>query len=250
MQHCFTREIKSDLLALDQLFKKSLSPWWDDLYVYVDKLRDDFTFNILPATVICSYRHLGLNKSISVAMANLFKIVYLGNRVHLLVKDEEEGQTHGQELQFTVLIGDYILGKILQLLLEAGVDGFLDDFAAMICEINEGLIIQYKTEGELLQVLKMTRASLYSTAFFTGARLAGLERNWVEGFKEIGHNLGMGLEILYGLGQAQESASYLLIVKSLLQNFDKHFRPRDAFLEKILSEALANVTVASSIAVG
>lgn len=245
MNFTFARDMQGDLLAVDSLFKKSLFPWWDDISIYIDNMDADFTFNMLPAMVIAAYRNLGLNKELNLAMANLFKTIYFANRIHVLIKDDEEGQLQNQELQFTILIGDYIFGRILKLLLEAKADRLLKIFSAMMCEMNEGLVVQYKLDGDLQQTLAMTRASLYSSAFITAAQMAGLEENKIVIYGEIGRNLGMALEIKYNYGQ--DNRGYLYEAERLLEQFNTS---KTTPIHSVIKDLLRDVTSFDAVAVG
>ena len=219
MEYILTREMKVDLLQVDDIFKQSLTPWWDEIYVYVQKLDEDRSFQLLPAIVINAYRHLGLERELSLQMANLFKTLYFASKIHVLIKDDAEGQEQNQEMQFAILIGDYIFGKVLSLLLQLRVEKLLDIFASMICEINEGLIVEYKLDGGLYEILSRTKAPLYSNAFYSAAELAGMTEAVAGMYGQIGYNLGMALELMFVCGQ--KDLSYLDQTEQLLAQFHK-----------------------------
>jgi geranylgeranyl pyrophosphate synthase len=235
VEDIFARELQIDLHEVDELFKKSLLPWWDDIANYVYKMTDDKSFNMLPAVVLAAYRKLGIERDLSLKMANMFKTMHLASRIHVLVKDDEEGQKVNQEMQFTILIGDYIFGKVLSLLYEYKVDMLLNIFATMICDINEGLIVEYKLDGSPDDVLARTKAPLYSSAFLTAAELAGLSQEKKDTYGLIGHNLGMALELKYIHGQ--NGLGYLEQAEQLLAQFPRGFTADDPVLENIMRES-------------
>ncbi|MEA1961044.1 MAG: hypothetical protein U9N81_07175 [Bacillota bacterium] len=217
MGFLFTGDMKADLKEVNQAFHESLKPWWDELSVYLERVKQDLTFNLLPAVTIVAYRQVGLSRETTIAMANLFKTIYFANWIHGLVKDEEEGQKYHQPLQFTILIGDYISGRILKLLLEAGASHLLEDFSKMMCSINEGLVIEHKLNGENLVVLDKTRGSLYATVFRTAGELAGLNWHVLNIYEELGHNLGMAMELTFCMqGQAKD---FIGKTESLFERF-------------------------------
>jgi hypothetical protein len=222
MEFIFTREIKADLLAVDDIFKRSLLPWWDEIDIYARKMDGDLSFQMLPAMVISAYQCLGLERELYIQMANLYKTINFANKIHVMVKDEEEGQEHNQELQFTILIGDYIFGKVFSLLLETRADKLLDSFTAMICEINEGFIVEYKLNANLQEILVRTRAPLYKNAFESAAQLAELAPEITEMYGELGHNLGMALELVYVHEQKQDAGQYLVEAEQMLQSLSRH----------------------------
>lgn len=235
MKYVFSRDMHADLWSVDRMFQHSLDSWWDELITDINEMEGDPTFNVLPAATVIAYRNLGLGKELSVAMANIFKTLYFASYIHATVKDCEEGQEHDQRLQFTILIGDYIFGRILKLLLEAEADNLLDDFSQMMCEISEGMMLEFKTDSSVEVVLQKTRGSLYSTAFLTAARMARLDKEQTRNYEEIGYHLGLALELMY----KQENTlaeHYRLEVETLIEEFGLDFEDTAYILEPFVQE--------------
>ena len=113
MNLLFTRDLKTELADLEQVFKHSLLPWWDNIDNYVKKLQNDLTWVILPPAVMSIYQYTGHSRQLSISMSSIFRNCYLAHRIHGLVKDDEEGQQYDQDLQFNILLGDYISGRVL-----------------------------------------------------------------------------------------------------------------------------------------
>lgn len=217
MKYIFTTEMQADLLEVDQCFVKSLMPWWEDLAVYVPQVQEDLGFQVLPAMVINAYSYVGLERDLAIRLANMFKTVYFASKIHVLIGDDQEGQQHNQELQFTILIGDYIFGRVLKLLLETHTDQLLHLFASMICEINEGLIVKYKLEANLEEVLAQTRAPFYHCAFLSAAKMAGMVPDQAEIYGQIGKSLGMALELSFNEDEKAKGGVYLMEAEQLLE---------------------------------
>jgi hypothetical protein len=239
MDFIFTGSMRADLQEVENSFKISLLPWWDDIVQYIPKMEADMSFRVVPAMVINAYRGLGLKRDLTIQMANMFKTIYFASKIHVLIKDDREGQVHNQELQFTILIGDYIFGRVLKLLLEAHVDQLLDMFAHMICKINEGLIIEYKMAAglPLREILAQTRGPLYYYAFLSAAQLGDLSPDQSERYAQIGFNLGMFLE-LQGIDQPTGSGAHFLTeARRLLALTDDCQMPGRAVLEELVQVA-------------
>lgn len=192
----FTRDLSSELLDVDGVFKTSVLPWWEEIQTYVELIRLDHNWKALPAIVFSVYRGTGLNREFCISMANIFKILYLSVFIHELIKDDEEGQEYNQDLQFSILIGDYMFGRILALLIEAEADMLLPIFADMICEINEGMVERYKLGPDPQKFVPSIRASFYKTAFLTAACCAGKNREEQVYFEEAGYKLGLAVEFI------------------------------------------------------
>jgi len=244
MEFIFNKDIQTDLQEVDKTFRSSLVPWWDEISAYMPKIDKDLGFRILPVMVINAYRSLGLEKDLAIQMANLFKTIDFASKIHVMVKDDDEGQKHNQEMQFTILIGDYIFGRVLKLLVETRTDHLLNMFATMIGTINEGLIIQHEFKSGLEQTLVQTRAPLYFNAFLSAAKMADLPPDTAEVYGEIGHNLGIALELTFVHGQKGVGQAYLDKTKNLLQLLNKNENRRFQSLENLIHQMDKNWEVA------
>ena len=135
------------MLEIENIFNESLQPFNADIEDFTDYLQADPLWKNIQEFVLMTYEYFGLDRDLAIKIAVIFKMAYLANYIHESVKDDEEGQIYNQKLQFTILIGDYLFGKIMSLLLEAGGDELVSIFADMLAEINEGLIIKYKIDS-------------------------------------------------------------------------------------------------------
>lgn len=196
------RDLKYDLEEVNRLVRNRLLPWWDGIQAYVSKASEEPTWEQLPAAVVAIYGYLGQQRAFSLKMAAIFRMTHLASVIHESVGDDEDGQSYDQDMQFTILIGDYIFGAILKMLVESDSDHLLDVFSDTIGQINEGLAMKYKLNLAPDQYLPKTRASLYQAAFTTAARLRGISSEAIGWYTKLGFHIGMGLEghALPGLG--------------------------------------------------
>jgi len=236
MKFIFSRDLKYEILDVDKAFKKSLFPWWEDISVYLERLEDDITWNSIPVLVLSIYKFQGFDRSLTIQMANLFKMIYFANSIHAFVKDDSEGQEHNRELQFNILIGDYIFGRILKLLHEAKVDKLLQIFSEMICEINEGMVMKHKLSAGYKQVLAKTKASIYSTAFLTAAELSNVEDEEKELFRQLGYNLGMSIELPSNDASQNEIMEFINKSEYLFRELNQQKNAANSSLEEIIKE--------------
>lgn len=236
MNSVFSREIKADLPEVDQKFRDSLLPWWDDMSVYYNQMQDDFTWRVLPAVVLNIYKHFGHNRSLSIAMASIFKTIYFSNCIHAVIKDDEEGQQHDDVLQFAILIGDYIFGTVLKSLVQSGTTNLVGVLSDMMCELNEGMVLKYKLAAEPKKVLEKTRAPLYGTAFLTAARLSGQTREDQESYYQMGHNLGMSIELIGTHEHLQDARHYIHKAEILMGRCNHYAGKPSTVMEKAIRE--------------
>lgn len=234
MNDVFTREYQSELHDVDEIFKNGLMPWWDDVCDYLCRLEKDYTWENLPGLVLCIYRYLGLNTKISILMADIFKTVYFANTIHTFIADDEEGQEHNQELQFNILIGDYAFGRILKLLVEAKAVKMLKDFSDMMSEINEGLVLKHKLNAGQHQTIRKTKAPLYATAFFTAAKLSGVDEASHDLYRHMGYNLGMAIELMGNPRLRAEAQVYVHKSEEIFEEINKRNNILNSTLERVI----------------
>lgn len=236
MKLTLTRDLKTEILEVDKAFINSLAPWWDNIYGYLNKLEDDSTWNIIPTIVLGIYKYLGIDKYVSISMAGIFKMFYFANSIHGFIRDDREGQKHDRQLQFDILIGDYIYGCILKKLLDLDSDRFLGIFSGMMCEINEGMIVRYKLGADYHDAVKKTKAPLYATAFLTAAEFSGAKDERKNLYKQLGYNLGMSIELLNCYAFEQEAQAYIHKSCELFRYLNQKNRVANSGLERLIKE--------------
>lgn len=233
----FSWELEKDVLEIENIFNESLQPFNADIEDFTDYLQADPLWKNIQEFVLMTYEYFGLDRDLAIKIAVIFKMAYLANYIHESVKDDEEGQIYNQKLQFTILIGDYLFGKIMSLLLEAGGDELVSIFADMLAEINEGLIIKYKIDSYSDQVIRRTKASYYSYTFLTAARLAGINgEEDLHNINDLGANLGIIMYLLYNKGSYEQIRKHILQVHQLFDLVNKDMKVVNSHLEKSLKE--------------
>lgn len=229
-------EIKGELAEVEKMFRDNFSPWWNYMNIYIDSLQDDLTWNIMPVVVLSVNKYFSLDRRVSIALATVFKSVYFSNHVHLLIKDDEEGQIHDNNLQFAILTGDYIYGTILKTLVRAGASNLLGAFSDLISELNEGMVLKYKLAASPVAVMAKTRAPFYANAFLFAASLSGQTAENQEAYRQLGYNLGMSLELLGMSNQLQEARKYVHNTEILIKRCNDFTARPNAFLESVISK--------------
>lgn len=236
MKCVFSGEIKGDIVEVEKSFRDNLLPWWNDIAVYYNRIQDDLTWRVLPAVVLSVYKHFGLDRALSVAMASMFETVYFSNSIHALIKDDDEGQVHDNELQFAILVGDYIFGTVLKSLVRSKNTSLVGIMADMMCELNEGMVLQNKLGANRTQVLEKTRAPLYGTAFLSAARLSGQTFENQEIYRQMGHNLGMSIELLGNKQSHKDTRPFIQNDEVLMDRCNNYASKPSALLENVIRD--------------
>lgn len=236
MNLIFTRDLKTELADLEQVFKHSLLPWWDNIDNYVNRLKNDLTWTILPPVVMSIYKYTGHNRQLSIAMSNIFRNCYLAHRIHALIKDDEEGQQHDQELQFNILIGDYLFGYVLKALVDTRADSQVNDFSKMIADVNQGMLVKHKLNGSCAEVTEKTRAPFYATAFLTAAQLAGYDSEICRSYHQMGFHFGMSVEMGQDPALKQQAQFHVHECEKLFLKINKRNNISNSNLEKAIKD--------------
>ncbi len=235
MDRLITRELNNELIELDRVFKETINPWWDSTYSYYQQLIYDITWKALPPVITAAYRYLGCEGQV-ITFTNIFRTAYFAHHIHASVRDDKEGQKHNREMQFSILIGDYFFGRLLKLLVEADNKKILVPFAAMICSMNEGMVIKHKIDAKDNQVVEKTKAPIYATAFLSAAINAEKDAEFCEIYRQLGFNLGMCIELSYDNNLHSMALQYLFRTEGIFKQIDKEYHGKNNLLENVINE--------------
>ena len=155
---------------------------------------DELDQTVHPAIVLAVSRACGDQRPESEALASIVQFIFMANRVHKLMNDDQE---LAEELrQFPVLVGDLLYGKFFLELCRVKLLQFLDPLAQVIGLKSQGGISRWLARekrlgsDELLQIIELENASLTALAARLSAELAGVsipEQRQMEAFgREIG----------------------------------------------------------------
>lgn len=232
----FAEHYRKDLQMIQKDFEKALSPWWNDLKPKFDCFKDDFTFTLLPALSLAIDDYLDLSRNTSLAMANIVRVFYFGHHIHESVPDDEEKNGREAEVQFSILVGDYILGKVLHLLTEAELEMLLDIFAEMIAEMNEGLVVKYHFKPDYIDMLTRSRMPLYASLALSAATVAKQPEHRKLLFKDLGFHYGMAAELMDQGGFLKEAHWHLFHCEEIFGQINKCPSYINSSLEKAIRD--------------
>lgn len=175
---------------------------------------DELDQTVHPAIVLAVSRACGDQGPKSEALASIVQFIFMANRVHKLMNDDQD---LAEELrQFPVLVGDLLYGKFFLELCRVKLLQFLDPLAKVIGLKSQGGISRWLAReerlgrDELLQIIELENASLTALAARLSAELAGVSipvQRQMEAF---------GLEIGLAWGAWRERME-LTVVQSILQ---------------------------------
>ena len=159
---------------------------------------------VLAATHLCNYqgaRHHHLAATV--------EFIHTATLLHDDVVDES-AQRRGRatanllwDNKSSVLVGDYLFARAVQLMVECGSLRVLDILSNASATIAEGEVLQLSTaqnidttEDQYLRVIRGKTAALFSAATEAGAVLAGAPENHVQALFSYGDALGVSFQIV------------------------------------------------------
>jgi len=158
---------------------------------------------------------LEVGEKLGVAKEKLYKIseiiayIYLAHEIHRRVLDETV-PSERKEIQYRVLMGDYMYGNFFRELAKADLLQYLAPLARIILDINEAALLGYEQQNNFRD-----ERIFMGQSFALLGDMAGLPRDTVQELTNFGEKLG---EILARLDQKDFKAEVEL--KSLLKNID------------------------------
>ena len=158
----------------------------------------------LEAAKICGYS----KGSRDVNLAACVELIHAATLMHDDVIDKSEIRRGEKTInsiwgnQSSILVGDYLLSRCFEMMVEDGNLEILKLLSSTSAEISQGEILQLQHKGEIdmleetyLKIISAKTASLFSAATKVGSILAKKENKIKEALKFYGKNLGLTFQI-------------------------------------------------------
>jgi len=156
---------------------------------------DELDRTVNPAIVLAVSGSCADQDRKSEALAGIIQFIFMANKVHRLMKDDDD---LAEELrQFPVLVGDLLYGKFFLELCREKLLLFLDPLAQVMGTMSQGGISRWlsrdkKLSGdELLQIVELESASLTGLAARLSAELAGVSLPLQNKLESFGWEMGL-----------------------------------------------------------
>ena len=158
----------------------------------------------LGAARLCGYTNGGRDINLSACV----ELIHAATLMHDDVIDNGEirrGKKTINKLwgnQSSILVGDYLLSRCFEMMVEDGDLDVLKLLSATSAEISQGEILQLQHNKEVdmleetyLKIISWKTASLFAAATKTGAILSGSENKIQDALQSYGKNLGLTFQI-------------------------------------------------------
>ncbi len=158
----------------------------------------------LGAAKICGYT----KGSRDVNLAACVELIHAATLMHDDVIDNSEIRRGKKTLnsiwgnQSSILVGDYLLSRCFEMMVEDGNLEILKLLSSTSAEISQGEVLQLQHKGEIdmleetyLKIISAKTASLFAAATKVGSILSGQEKKIKEALEFYGKNLGLTFQI-------------------------------------------------------
>lgn len=203
----------------------------------------DRTDQILrPACVLSVAGHFKCKGSQAVAMAAIIQLIFLADRIHSAVpEDEEPGKSEitdpRDSSQLPVLVGDYLYGRFFTTLSEEDILEYLEPLARMICVINEGGIQRSKavhqgdhSQQSLVRIIEKESGLFMAESCRISASMGGATPDQEKLLWDFGFNLGMAYGVMREPDCHELSAEYVARARAALGGLEE-----DIFVNQLVS---------------
>ncbi|KGK91735.1 geranylgeranyl pyrophosphate synthase [Desulfosporosinus sp. HMP52] len=156
---------------------------------------NELDHNVSPAIVLAVSGSCTEDNDKSEALAGIIQFIFMANKVHKLMKDDED--LPEERRQFPVLVGDLLYGKFFLELCREKLLIYLDPLAQVMGTMSQGGISRWLSRDkdlsgdELLKIIALESASLTGTAARLSAELAGVSLPLQKKLESFGWELGL-----------------------------------------------------------
>lgn len=202
------RPIKADMNTFEAKFKEALAskiPLLDRITHYIVKRKGK---QLRPMLVFLSAKLIGEVSESTYRAASLVELMHTATLVHDDVVDDANMRRGFFSInalwknKVAVLVGDFLLSKVLLLAVENREHDLLEIVATAVREMSEGELLQIEkarkldiTEDIYFEIIRQKTASLISSCCGVGAASATNDKNVVDKMKEFGNLLGIAFQI-------------------------------------------------------
>ena len=200
--------IDEDFVKVDELINKQVISEIDripDISNHIINLGGKRLRPILTLTTakICNYRG-----SMHIKLAAAVELMHTATLLHDDVVDESDirrGKSASHKIwdnKSSILVGDFLLGKAFQLMVETKSLECLKNLSNASARIAEGEVMQLiasdnikTTEDQYMKIIESKTAELFSTACVVGALISKSKEEEIDALISFGKNLGIAFQL-------------------------------------------------------
>ncbi|MDE0114229.1 MAG: polyprenyl synthetase family protein [Albidovulum sp.] len=203
-------DLRSDLDATSNTIleqaNSTLAPRIGDVSAHLFKAGGK---RIRPILTLAAATALGYRGELHVQAAAAVEFIHMATLLHDDVIDESDQRRKRPTANLlwdnrsSILVGDFLLARALQLLVELGSGKVLEALSAAAVSIAEGEILQLSTARSLQvdettyrKIIEGKTSALFAAAAESGGAVGGADSEQLSALREFGHALGISFQIV------------------------------------------------------
>jgi octaprenyl-diphosphate synthase len=201
--------VGESLVAVEELFRRQLASPIDLIDEIGQFVTEGGGKRVRPTLHLLAARLCGYRGEHDVVLGTVVELIHCATLIHDDIIDEATTR-RGQESanrhwgnDVTVLFGDYMFAKAMQLALRAGSLQVMDKLADVTLRMTEGEMLQTRYVGQLdlsveqyLELVEKKTAALFSCCCELGGMLAGSPPERIAALGRYGRHLGMAFQLV------------------------------------------------------
>ncbi len=186
-----------------------------------------------------------------ISLASTFQYIFLANRIHRLVTDDEDLPEHIR--QYPVLVGDFMFGQSFLKMCQDDLFYLTRHFVKVIETMNEGILLRWRLKNKPISlkdyrtILGKERGALTALAARLGAHISGVPEPYIKKYEDLGFCLGMAWAAWEEPSCASLAQEYLAKVKTVmaeLKEFHFQIKPLQELYEFFYEQISPNAKLA------
>ncbi len=231
---CYFQSINQELEEVEAIVRKVLKvKKAEHVALLTYKKFSRLNQKIRPAMVIYTAELFSYKKENIFQLAAVMQLLYTASQIHTNIADSDsptaEEINRLEEYQLPVLLGDYLFGQCLSMLVKGSMTGFIATLAKIICSVHDVAATQTQYQkSELSNNPELLHDMMHrdSGQFFAGccslaAKISGANKEEVEVMHEFGLHVGVGYGLLEWGAPIEQAQLYFAKAREVLDQISR-----------------------------
>jgi len=201
--------ITDELRRVERMFRENLSAPLEIIDEIGEFVADGGGKRVRPTLHLLCARLCGYTGSKSILLATVLEFIHSATLIHDDIIDEATTRRGRPSVNYrwgnntTVLFGDYLFAKAMQMALQADSLQVMEKLADVTLRMTEGEMLQTRYVGRLdlsvdeyLDLVERKTAALFGCCCELAGMLTGVDRERQESLRRYGLNLGMAFQLV------------------------------------------------------
>lgn len=191
----FLNSFQSELIKVQNQMNREIAFKSTSLENLIDLHLNELDKQMCPAIFLAVNTLSGQSGISMTSLASTFQYIYLANKIHRMVTDDDDLAEHTR--QYPVLVGDFMYGQSFLKMCQDDLFHLAHHFVKVMGIMNEGILLRWRLSNKTIclkdyrTILSKERGALTALAAKLGAQVSGVQEPYLKKYEEIGFCLGM-----------------------------------------------------------